>query len=56
MHSNIEEIGRSHYLLRKSHKRKATEIEDDVKEKIKIQIAKYRKAKIELENEIIYLT
>ena len=56
MYSNIDEIGRSNYLLRKSHKRKTTEIEDDVKGKLKIQIAEYKIAKIELENEIIYLT
>ena len=50
------EIGRSHYLLRKNHKGKATEIDDVVKDKLKMQIAEYRKVKIELKKEIIYLT
>ena len=56
MHWNIDEIGRSHYLLRKSLKRKANEIEEDEKEELKRQITEYRKAKVELESEVIYLT
>ena len=52
---NIDETGRSHYLIRKCKKRKYYEMEDDEKDKMKKEIEKYQRSKTNLENEIINL-
>ena len=50
--SDIDDIGRSHYLLRPCMKRKIHQIEDDEKDTLKAEIKKINNEKQALEWEI----
>ena len=48
----VNDTGRTHFLLRKSNKRRYNEIEDEEKEELKSQIEEYKKSKFTLEKKV----
>ena len=50
-----DDKGRSHYLIRKSQKRKHQEIEDDEKESMRKDLDNYKEWRIHLESQIVDL-